>query len=132
MTQESKSGVAYVDTSCLVSVALGERGASALDRRLSTFGELVSSNLLEAELRVTLTREGVVLDPGFLADISWVLPARPLSAEIERVVAAGYIRGADCWHLAVALYIADDPAEITFLTLDNKQREVARLLGFGT
>jgi hypothetical protein len=32
----------------------------------------------------------------------------------------------------VALYIADDPAEITFLTLDNKQREVARLLGFGT
>jgi hypothetical protein len=132
MTHGSTSGIAYVDTSCLVSIALGERGSVALERRLSTFGEFIASNLLEAELRATLAREGVVLDPDFLADISWILPARPLGVEIERVLAAGYLRGADCWHLAAALYLADDPAEITFLTLDDKQREVAHLLGFGT
>jgi len=128
--QERASRIAYVDTSCLVSIALGERGAVALERRLSTFSELAASNLLEAELRATLTREGAVLDPDFLADISWVLPARSLSGEIERVLAAGYLRGADCWHVAVALYLADDPTQVAFLTLDNKQREVAQLLGF--
>lgn len=124
--------IAYVDTSCLVSIALGERGATALERRLSTFSELASSNLLEAELRAALAREGVSMDADFLADMSWVLPARALSEEMERVLDAGYLRGADCWHVAVALYLARDPGGITFLTLDNKQREVARSLGFAT
>ena len=132
MKQAGASTIAYVDTSCLVAIVLGERGSAALEKRLVTFGELAASNLLDAELRATLVREGVAPDPDFLAGISWILPDRPLAVEIERVLAAGYVRGADCWHLAVALYIADDPAELTFLTRDNKQREVARALGFDT
>jgi PIN domain-containing protein len=130
--EERASRIAYVDTSCLVAIALGERDAATLERRLSTFGELVASNLLEAELRATFAREGVAMDPDFLTDISWVLPARSLSGEIERALSAGYLGGADCWHVAVALYLADDPAQIAFLTLDNKQREVAQILGFET
>lgn len=91
---------------------------------------LIASNLLEAELRAAFAREKVdaVREP--LAEISWILPDRPLQAEIARVLAAGYLRGADCWHLATALYFANNPGEIAFLTLDAKQAHVARALGF--
>ena len=37
---------AYVDTSCLVAIAFGEKGAASLGRRLEGFDELFSSNLL--------------------------------------------------------------------------------------
>lgn len=51
-------------------------------------------------------------------------------AEIARVPAAGYVRGADCWRLAAALYVAPEPGELSFVTLDARQREVAAALGF--
>jgi hypothetical protein len=43
---------------------------------------------------------------------------------------AGYVRGADCWHLATALYLAPDAGDLVFLTLDLRQRAVAKTLGF--
>lgn len=85
---------------------------------------------MEAELQAALAREDVDPDPDLLGTISWVLPVRPLSMEIARVLETGYLRGADCWHVAAALYVAGDPADITFLTLDLKQRDVARRCGF--
>lgn len=130
MKKSDARKIAYVDTSCLVAIAFGERGAAALARRLATFDELVSSNLLEAELRAAFVREGVASDPESLRSLSWIVPDRPLHAEIARVLASGYLRGADCWHVATALYLADDPSTVTFLTLDDKQRYVARALGF--
>ena len=120
----------YVDTSCLVAIAFGERGATSLSRRLNEFDELVSSNLLEAELRAAFARERVDTPPGLVDALSWVMPDRPLHAEIARVLAAGYVRGADCWHLATALYLAPEPDEMTFLTLDARQGGAARALGF--
>lgn len=122
--------VAYVDTSCVIAIAFGERGAKALARRLAGFDELVSANLLEAELRAAFVREGIDTKLGAVPAISWVVPDRPLSREITRVLEAGYVRGADCWHLAAALYLAEDPATLPFLTLDERQREVADALGF--
>ncbi len=65
-----------------------------------------------------------------VAGLRWILPDRPLSAEIGTVVAAGSIRGADLWHVACALYVAESPDELTFLTLDERQRTVAKALGF--
>ena len=41
--------------------------------------------------------------------------------EISMVVGSGYVKGADLWHLATALYAADDPGELTFITLDERQ-----------
>jgi predicted nucleic acid-binding protein len=122
--------VAYVDSSCVVAVALGERGATALARRLAAFDELVSSNLLESEVRAVLSREGVNTDVPLLSALSWVLPDRPLHDEIIRVLDAGYVGGADCWHLACALYLAEDPGAVAFLTLDARQAKVAGALGF--
>lgn len=121
--------VAYVDTSCLVSVAFGEPAGRAIARRLRAFDELVAANLLEAELGAAFQREGLAEPIGPLP-LSWVIPDRPLSAEIGRVLAAGPVRGADCWHLATALYLAPDPSELTFLTLDQRQQRVAAALGF--
>jgi predicted nucleic acid-binding protein len=123
---------AFVDTSCLVAIALGERGAAAVAARLKRFEELFASNLLEAELRATVTREGVAIDPDVLTWLDWVFPDRPLTQEISRVLAAGYLRGADAWHLACAVHMTQSPAEVTFLTLDRRQRAVARRLGFRT
>lgn len=122
--------VAYVDTSCLIAIAFGERGAKALARRLAGFDELVSANLLEADLRAAFAREGIHGELAAVPAISWVVPDRPLSPEIARVLDAGYVRGADCWHLATALYLAEDPVTIPFLTLDQQQRRVADVLGF--
>ena len=64
--------------------------------------------------------------------MEWVHPVRPLSLEIARVLQTGYVRGADCWHLATALYVAHDAANLVFLTLDQRQREIAKALGFAT
>jgi predicted nucleic acid-binding protein len=123
--------IAYVDSSCLVAIAFGERGAKALSRRLEGFDELVASNLLEAELRAAFSREGIAPDPELFAALSWIVPDRPLHTEIARVLEAGYVRGADCWHLAAALYLSEDPRAIAFVTLDERQGVVAGLLGFG-
>ena len=122
--------VAYVDTSCLVAIAFGEPGSVTLARRLHAFDDLVSSNLLEAELLATFAREHIEPDANLLSGVSWVIPDRPLHAEISHVLASGYVRGADCWHLAAALYLAEEPSTISFLTLDGRQQSVARGLGF--
>ena len=122
--------VAYVDTSCLVAIAFGERGTAALARRLAGFDELVSSSLLEAELRASLDAEKVPTDLEFLSWVSWILPDRPLNQEITQVLAAGHLRGADLWHVACALYLVNTPRELSFITLDERQSAVARQLGF--
>ena len=122
--------LAYVDTSCLVAIAFGEAGAAPLARRLARFEVLAASDLLEAELHSAFLREGIEADPAILSGISWVVPDRPLHAEIARVLAAGHVRGADCWHLASALYLAEDPGAISFLTLGERQAAVAEALGF--
>jgi predicted nucleic acid-binding protein len=123
--------VAYVDTSCLVAIAFDEPGAQRLAHRLEGFDRLLSSNLLEAELRATLKREAIeAAADDLLSWLSWIFPNRSLTPEFLRITATGYLRGADLWHLACALYVAPRPSELSFLTLDARQREVASKLGF--
>jgi len=124
--------VAYVDTSCLIAVAFGEPGAHAVAQRLAGYSVVASSNLLEAEFQSALKREGVEGGEGAIENISWVLPDRRLTTEVERVLTAGYLRGADLWHVATALYLAESPGDVDFLTLDTAQAEVAARLGFCT
>ncbi len=121
---------AYVDTSCLIAIAFEEKDAASLARRIASFDTLVSSNLLEAEFFAASARNAREPDPTNLARIRWIYPDRSLRPEITRVLAEGHVRGADCWHLATALYLTQDPSAMSFLTLDNRQRSVARGLGF--
>jgi predicted nucleic acid-binding protein len=122
--------VAYVDTSALVAIAFGEEGGSRIANRLREFEQILSSNLLEAEFRSALARERVSGGSDMLTWITWILPSRPLSMEIDRVLAAGYLRAADLWHLACAVYVSGNPEELAFVSLDQRQREVAEALGF--
>jgi predicted nucleic acid-binding protein len=122
---------AYVDSSCLVAIALDEPGARTLLVTISRFDRLFSSNLLEAELRSALSREGSRGRFGnFLAVMRWVFPDRRLTPEVDRILAEGTLRGPDLWHLACALFLRGRVDNLSFLTLDNKQGEVARSLGF--
>ena len=99
-------------------------------RQLNESSDIWSSNLLEAEVRAAYSRVGEEFDFDSLSAINWIFPDRPLTSEILMVVEAGYLRGADLWHLASALYLTPDPREVTFITLDERQAEVARALGF--
>lgn len=124
--------VAYVDTSWLLAIAFREPGFRRRFEALARYDVVASTNLLEAEFRAALRREELESGHALLEQISWVLPPRPLGAELERILVERYLRGADLWHVATALFLADDPAEIDFLTLDEAQAEVASALGFGT
>ena len=121
---------AYVDTSVLTAMAFDEPGAEALARRLEEFSDLFSSNLLEAELRAAFARENLVFRESAVAGIEWVLPDRPLEPEFAAVLKAGYLRGADLWHVATALYMSPRPGRLSFATLDARQSVVAEALGF--
>jgi predicted nucleic acid-binding protein len=123
--------VAYVDSSCLVAIAFGEPEATRLSLRMRRLDRLFASNLLEAELRSALLREAVASPPDdLLSWITWVFPNRSLSPELRRVSQAGYLKGADLWHLAHALFLAPHAKELVFLTLDKQQAAVAKKLGF--
>lgn len=124
--------VAYIDTSALVSIAFNEHGGTSLARRLDNFSHLLSSNLLEAELRAVFAREEIDFTTSLVSGIEWILPDRPLTPELTRALEAGYLRGADLWHVATALYIVRDPSDISFVTLDKRQRTVVKALGFQT
>ena len=122
--------VAIVDTSCLVALAFGESGAASIRARLRRH-RLFASALVEAELASAFAREEVEADVReFIAPISLVMPDRPLLSEIQRALHAGYLRGAELWHVACALYLSPMPSDVAFLTLDQEQRRVARRLGF--
>jgi predicted nucleic acid-binding protein len=123
--------LAYVDSSYLVAIAFGEPGYEDVVARLNRCERLFSSNLLEAELRAALAREGAAdKDGDLLSGFTWIFPNRPLTAEYRRALAAGTLRGADLWHVACALFLSPDPQELAFLTLDGPQGTVARALGF--
>jgi len=68
-----------------------------------------------------------------LAAISLVLPERSLEPEMKEVLQHGYLRGADLWHVACAIFVAGQArADLTFLSRDVAQRKAARQLGFAT
>jgi hypothetical protein len=123
--------LAYVDSSCVVAICFGEPGYERVVNQLDRFDRLLASNLMEAELRAALVREGAGnREADLLAGFTWIYPNRPLTAEYRRILAAGPLRGADLWHLACALFLAPEARDLAFLTLDQQQQAVARELGF--
>ena len=121
---------AYVDSSVLVSIEFRQHNTDALIRRLEQYQVVTSSNLLEAEYRSACWRESCTPSNLLLSAIDWIIPSRPLEAEFNMSLAAGYLRGGDLWHVATALYAATAPQEISFITTDTQQGRVAAALGF--
>ncbi len=123
----------FLDTSALTAILFEESGSSELLTVLSGVENLFASNLLEAEIRSAASREGLepqAVDRALLK-VKWIHPDRALTQEIKQIISHGvYLRGADLWHLACALYFAGNPAALPFLTLDETQAQAARRLGF--
>lgn len=123
---------AYVDTSCLVALALDEVRAEEAAYLLAGQVRVVSSLLLEAEFLATMRRERRRPEAvrHWIAGVRWIHATSPLTAELTRVLGQGYLRGADLWHVATALRVFPEPDKVSFLTLDARQAEVAAALGF--
>ena len=120
----------YVDSSALLAITFNEEGGVGARRQLAEYSRLVSSNLLEAETRAAFARESRAFEDSSLYGIEWILPEHALTREIARVLSAGYVKGADAWHLAAALYATLELDVAAFITLDAQQRRVAEALGF--
>ena len=132
MTPQPPS-IAYVDSSSLVPLVFGERRAGdAITWRLRQYWTLLSSNLLEAELRVAFRQAQQDFDPILLSNITWVMPDRALDAELADTLAVANLRPAQLWHLANAVYIRQrlGGLPMAFITLDEQQETVAVEFGF--
>jgi hypothetical protein len=116
-----------------VAIAFAENGGSGIAGRLGTYDRLFADNLLEAEFRSALAREGVEQDEDHLLSwITWVFPPEALSDEYLKALTRGQLRGADLRHVACAAFLARLAGPIDFLSLDDKQCEVAAGLGLTT
>ena len=123
----SSSGVVYVDTSALAALLIDQpESAALLDWLDSTAVELVSSDLLETELRRVAVREG--LDQ---SDVTRLLDGVALAA-LDRAVYRGagylpmpYLRTLDALHLEAAIRL--DASAV--LTYDRRLGEAARAAG---
>ena len=122
--------IAYIDTSALVAVAFAEPSGERVVERLADFPLLISSNLLEAEFCSALAREGFTYSRKWLEVISWVYPDRPLTKEFNKILDTGYLKGADLWHVATALYVSPDPRDLAIITLDIDMKSLTSSLGF--
>ena len=92
---------------------------------------MFTSNLLEAELRAAMSREKVnVPIEELIVGVEWILPRRSLTRELKQTLSAGYLRGADLWHVACARYLASQvaPDTVQFVSLDRQQSRVANCL----
>lgn len=133
MLNLAQPSTAYVDGSALLSIIFEETDGPAIAQRLAQFSDLVSSVLLEAEVRSALFRARQSYNPNWLSDFEWVYPDRPLGPEIADALQVRYLRSGDFLHVATALYhVRNSGVALAFITLDNNQREVAEGLGFAT
>jgi predicted nucleic acid-binding protein len=126
---------AYLDSSFLLAILFAEPRSGTLRRILARFDRVFSSDLLVADCLSAATRERVDPNAALVAlrSVSVVLPPRSLEAEVLEASAHGYLRGADLWHVACALFLADAArTEFAFLSRDKAQRKVAGRLGFST
>jgi len=105
---------AYLDTSLVVAILLKEPGAERLSVTLDGYDMLFSSPLLEAELKSTLFREkcDLTLSDLYLERLELVIADRFLGKEISTILNHYYLRGADLYHLATALFVFPKPLNV--------------------
>ena len=126
---------AYLDSSFLLSMILNQTDSSGLRIVLSQYDRVVSGDLIVAECLSVARRESFDVDAvlAVLGSVDLVHPSRSLASEIRHALNEAYLRGADLWHVACALFVAtDSPSTIAFLSRDRSQRRVASHLGFET
>ena len=121
---------AYIDSSLLIAIQFDESDTGNAEADIFQQYRLFSSNLLEAEVRATYWREKVPFLASAFDGIRWVIPRRALRTEFIEVLSTGYLRGAELWHVATALYLRRESTGLSFATLDVRQGKIADALGF--
>jgi predicted nucleic acid-binding protein len=122
---------AFVDTSFLASIVFDEPAAPALIKKLRGHDALFASDLMVTELLAVAVREKVPIAAvsATLRMFSIVIPDRSLEPEVREVLSHGYLRGADLWHVACALFLAGgDRSALSFLTRDASQSRIAKVV----
>ena len=104
-----------IDSSALVAIAFNEPSASILTRTIIMCEMVIFSTFLEAKLRSAFVRESVEIPESWLPGIGWTLPDRPLINELAIALDAGISSGENLWHVASALYAAEDPRQVNSL-----------------
>lgn len=121
----------YLDASAILSVILNEEASEYFFKEIEG-KQLFSSRLLEAEVLSTLKREGIEFSKFEYYEpmITWIMPDRSLKSEVVKILEKKYLRGADLWHLACAMYALGESGNSEFCSLDKSQRAAARANGF--
>lgn len=97
--------MAYVDPSALTPMIFGEL-PEATHIRLDRFPILLSSTLLEAELRAAFKRAGQIFDPSLISEINqWVPINRRLDKEMAAILEIVSLPTVPLWHLASAMHV---------------------------
>ena len=128
--------LAYVDPSAVTPLISGDLPVETRIR-LERFPILVSSTLLDAELRAAFQDEQQTYSPSLASVIGrWVLPNRRLDEELATVSEIVALPALPLWHLASAMYLQQRQSltgrqyRLAFITLDEQQETAARELGF--
>ena len=128
--------MAYVDPSALTPAIFGEQPEETRIR-LERFPILVSSTLLDAELRATFRHWSQSFSPSLASVIDrWVLPNHRLDEEMAAISEIASLPALPLWHLASAVYFQQRQSltsrqfRLAFITLDEQQETAARELGF--
>ena len=135
-TADMPSLMAYVDPSALIPAIFGQQ-PEATGRKLDRFPILVSSHLLEADLRAAFAREDRTFDPYLSSVINrWIKIDRRLDSEMASILEIVSLRALPLWHLASAMYLQQRQSltsrryQLAFVTLDEQQETAAHELGF--
>lgn len=121
----------YIDSSVVVASLFDELPSN--QRFMGSSEKFLSSFLMESEVLSAAKREGLDLDlvTKELKKISFVR-TESLLIQLSEIFKVGYLRGADAYHLATAMWIQGKHSGLKFYTLDKRQKEVASTLGFKT
>ena len=121
---------AYVDSSLIIATLFQDGPARSIKKLWLSADRFVSSYLLEVEVLSAATRERFALElvEPELRKIGYVR-THSLATESKVILGKGYLRGADLYHVATALWIQNKHTGLKFLSLDEKQLVVARKVG---
>jgi predicted nucleic acid-binding protein len=126
--------VYYLDTSAWIAWKFRQSGNELFDRIDMDQDTVVSSPLLVAEYLSFLKRNGRLSDTRYedeLGFIRWIHPVEPMFQSCTEVALKTELWGADLYHLATAVWFAEDfRKDLKFLSCDGGQKKAAQKLGF--
>ncbi len=125
---ESKSAptTVYVDTSALGRVLLGESDRPAIQRDLGRYEKIVSSRLLQVELRRLASRKNLLdAATGLLAEVT-LIPFGETILTATETLSPSAIGTLDAIHLATAMRLTKATTLDTIMTYDKQLAAGAR------